>query len=138
LLYAFNLFQLEWRLIPYFANLMVFGWSLGMIATALILRWGQAAETLAWAIPFMIQPFSAVYYAVDVLPPVMQSIAWLIPSTYVFESMRSELQGNTFQWQGFFLGTLATLLWMALAAWIFTRTMRAARERGLLTRIATQ
>ena len=46
--YRFNIFTLEWWLVPFFLNLMVFGWSLGMISTALILRWGQAAESLAW------------------------------------------------------------------------------------------
>ncbi len=57
--YHFNIFQLHWHLVPFFGLLMVFGWSLGLISSALILRWGQAAESLAWAVPFLIQPVAA-------------------------------------------------------------------------------
>jgi len=30
------------------------GWAVGMITTALIMRWGQSAEALAWGIPFLL------------------------------------------------------------------------------------
>ena len=40
LLYSFNVFQLSWALIPFVFNLLIFGWALGMISTALIVRWG--------------------------------------------------------------------------------------------------
>ena len=53
LLYSFNVFQLNWALIPFVFNLLIFGWALGMVSTALIVRWGPAAETLAWAVPFL-------------------------------------------------------------------------------------
>ena len=62
--YNFNVFTMQWSLIPFFINLLVFGWSLGMISTALILRWGQAAESLAWAVPFFIQPYAAIEFQV--------------------------------------------------------------------------
>jgi len=58
-LYSFNIFSLSWSLIPFVFNLLVFGWALGMISTSLIVRWGPAAESLAWAVPFLIQPFAA-------------------------------------------------------------------------------
>ena len=71
--YAFDLTALNVGLLPFFANLMLFGWALGMFSTALILRFGQAAETLAWAVPFMVQPFACVFYPISELP------AWLQP-----------------------------------------------------------
>ena len=37
-LYSFNVTSFHWYIIPFFGNLMLFGWSLGMISTALILR----------------------------------------------------------------------------------------------------
>lgn len=138
LVYAFNLFEFEWSLIPYFANLMIFGWSLGMISTALILRWGQAAEGLAWAVPYLLQPFSAVFYPVSILPTVFQFIAWLLPSTYVFEGMRAGLAEGSMNYTYFWLSVLANLVFMVISGLIFAQTMKAARQKGLLTRIATQ
>jgi len=72
------LFALGSGLVPFVFNLLLFGWSLGMISTALIVRWGPAAETLAWAVPFFIQPFAAVYYPIDALPG---AIRWIVGGT---------------------------------------------------------
>ena len=72
--YGFNVLQFHWHLVPFFGLLMVFGWSLGMISSALIMRWGQAAESLAWAVPFLIQPVAAVYYDLSVLPGWAQNL----------------------------------------------------------------
>ena len=136
--YGFSLFVFEWRILPFLAVLMVFGWSLGMISTALILRWGLAAEGLAWAIPFLVQPFTAVFYPVSALPVFLQLPAWLLPSTWVFEGMRATLGAGPVPWGGLLPALAANATFALLASWFFARMMRTARQRGLLTRIATQ
>lgn len=65
-----------------------FGWAIGLFATAIILRFGSAAQVLAFGLTFLLQPFSAVFYPVSALPETARYIAYLIPSTYVFEGMR--------------------------------------------------
>jgi len=136
--YAFNVFQLSWWLIPFFLNLMLFGWSLGMISTALILRWGLAAESLAWAIPFFFQPVVAVFYRVEDMPAWSRPIAWCFPPTYIFEGMRSVMKSGTMNWD--YLGYAAGLnvLYLALAGWLFVWVLNLTRKRGLLTKFATQ
>ncbi len=137
-LYAFNLFELEWSLVPFFALLMVFGFSLGMISISLILRWGQAAESLAWAVPFMIQPFSAVFYSVDTLPKVMQHVAWCLPSTYVFEGMREVVKTGAMDWNSLWIAAGINVGFLFLSGAIFYWMFSNARKLGLLTKIATQ
>ena len=136
--YAFNVFQLSWWLIPFFLNLMLFGWSLGMISTALILRWGLAAESLAWAIPFFFQPVVAVFYRVEDMPAWSRPIAWCFPPTYIFEGMRDVMKSGTMNWD--YLGYAAGLnvLYLALAGWLFVWVLNLTRKRGLLTKFATQ
>ena len=136
--YAFNLLDFRFALIPFFANLLLFGWSLGMVSMALILRWGQAAESLAWAVPFLIQPISAVFYPVDVLPAWLQPVAHLLPSTHVFEGMRAVLRGADTPWVALGQALALNLLWMALAAGFFAWMLRRVRSKGLLTKVATQ
>jgi len=138
LLYSFNLFQLHWALLPFVFNLLVFGWSLGMISTALIVRWGPAAETLAWAVPFFIQPFAAVYYPVESLPPAIRWVSELIPCSHVFEGMRDALQSGTVSWTSLGLSTGLNILYLALAGMLFVRVMKTAREKGLLTKFVAQ
>ena len=59
---------LGWTIIPFFTVMMLFGWAIGLIIAGLVLRLGLGAESLAWAAIFFIQPFSGVYYPVEVLP----------------------------------------------------------------------
>lgn len=137
-LYAFNLYAFSWNLLPFFALLMTFGFSLGIVSVSLILRWGQAAESMAWALPFMIQPFSAVFYSVETLPKGMQYVAWCFPSTYVFEGMRELVRTGTMDWNAVWMSALLNLIYLAFSAGIFIWMFAKARKLGLLTKIATQ
>ena len=137
-LYSFNLFSLKLTLLPFFANLLIFGWSLGMISTALIVRWGQAAEGLAWAVPFLIQPVVAVFYPVSVLPRWLQPVSWCFPCTHVFEGMREVLAHGGVPWEHLAWATGLNLVFLAAAAGFFYFMFGLAREKGLLTKLGTQ
>jgi ABC-2 type transport system permease protein len=138
--YHFNIFIMKWSLLPFFVNLLVFGWSLGMISTALILRWGQAVESLAWAIPFFIQPVVAVFYPVSKLPGWLQGIALVFPATHIFEGMRDVLNPaiGAVSWSRLGYAAGLNVIFMAIAAAIFASILRATRRKGLLTKFATQ
>jgi ABC-2 type transport system permease protein len=137
-LYGFNLTVLGWGLIPLFVNLMVMGWGIGMVTTALIMRFGQAVEMLAWAIPFLFQPLSAVFYPVSVLPPWLQAVAWGLPSTHVFEGMRSVLAGGGFP-SGYLLWAMGlNAVFLAAETWFFMWMYQSTREKGYLAKLGTQ
>jgi ABC-2 type transport system permease protein len=136
--YHWNLFQMGYPLIPLFANLLLMGWAVGMITTALIMRWGQSAEALAWGIPFLIQPICAVFYPLSVLPGWVQVIARGIPATYVFEGMRQVLRGEglSIYHLGWALGLNA--VYLVGAAMFFNHMFGVARQNGLLAKLGTQ
>jgi ABC-2 type transport system permease protein len=133
-LYTFNIFQYGLALIPFVLNLLLSAWGIGVITTAMILRFGQGAETLAWAIPFLFQPFSAVFYPVAVLPAALRPLALALPTTHAFEGMRTVLGGSGIGWDrvGWALGENVVLL--LLAATVFAVVMHVARTQGLLLR----
>lgn len=136
--YSFNIFVLHWWLIPFFLNLMAFGWALGMISTALILRWGQAAESLAWAVPFFIQPVVAVFYPVANMPGWAQPIAWSFPATHIFEGMREVMKDGSMHWQHLINAAALNIIYLAAAGALFVWILNVTRKRGLLTKFATQ
>lgn len=138
LLFAFNIFQLGVSLIPFYINLMAFGWCLGMISVACILRWGQAAESLAWAVPFLVQPFAAVFYPVDALPGYLQPVALALPCAHVFEGMRAVLETGEFPFRSLAWASALNVVCLAGAGLVYLRVLRIARQRGLLTKVATQ
>ncbi|MBX7209783.1 MAG: ABC transporter permease [Verrucomicrobiaceae bacterium] len=136
--YSYNIFSLGWWLIPFFLSLMVFGWSLGMISTALILRWGQAAESLAWAVPFFLQPVVAAFYPVKDMPAWSQPLAWCFPATHVFEGMREVMKTGAMDWTALVWAFVLNIVYLALAGWLFVWILNLTRKRGLLTKFATQ
>lgn len=138
LAYQFHVTDMGFALLPFLGNLMLFGWFLGMVSTALIMRWGQAAESLAWAVPFFIQPLAAVFYPVSVLPDWLQPAALALPCTHVFEGMRAVLAGNPASWEMARNAFLLNLVWGALATWFFAANLRHVRKTGLLVKVATQ
>ena len=134
-LYAFNLFHYGLPLVPFVANLLLSAWGIGIITMAMILRFGQGAETLAWAIPFLFTPFSAVFYPVSVLPAAVRPFAWALPPTHSFEGMRAVLSGAAIPWARVASGLAENVVLLAASAVIFSWVMYIARDRGLLVRI---
>jgi ABC-2 type transport system permease protein len=132
LLFHFSIFSLGIPLTAFFANLLVFGWAIGLAISALILRLGLGAEELAWAAIFVIAPVSGVYYPVSVLPSWLQTIASAIPSAHVFEGMRAVLLQGVFRWDHFWIAAALDLVYLALGAVTFGWAMRHARDHGTL------
>lgn len=135
--FHFNLFQFHWYLVPFFGLLMLFGWTLGMLSSALIMRWGQAAESLAWAVPFLIQPVAAVYYPIGGLPGWAQALGWMLPCTPVFEGMRGVLKYGAVDPKLLWISILSNLIWMAFAALVYLQVLKKGRENGTLTRVTS-
>jgi ABC-2 type transport system permease protein len=77
-------FGLGLPLIAFFANLLVMGWCVGMVVSAIVLRFGMGAEGFCWAAVFIFAPVGDVYYPIAVLPEWLQMISWCLPSAYVF------------------------------------------------------
>jgi len=131
-LYDIWVFSLGPPLISFFANLMIFGWSIGLIVSALVLRFGLGAESLAWVAIFAVAPLSGVYYPIDTLPGWLQPVAWALPSASVFEGMRAVLFDGTFRLDLLASAVGLNLLYLAGAAAFFLHMFRVARQRGLL------
>ncbi len=135
--YHFNLFQFNVALIGFYGNLMIFGWTLGIFVTAMILRWGHGAESLAWAIPFMIQPISAVFYPISALPAWVQPVSLAFPPAHVFEGMRHILSEGTVDWTPIAVALGLNLIYLFAAGAVFAYTLRVAKKKGLLVKVSS-
>jgi ABC-2 type transport system permease protein len=62
LLYAFDLLSFGPWLLPFAANLVLFGYTLGLVALAMIVRFGGRWQILAWSLPWIVMPVSSVYW----------------------------------------------------------------------------
>jgi ABC-2 type transport system permease protein len=131
--YRFNLLDTGPSLVLFLGNLLLFGWAVGLFTMALIFRYGRAAEALIWGVPFFIQPISAVFYPVSVLPAWLQRIAYLLPSTYVFEGMRQVLATGVTDFSMLGISFGLNLVYLLLGSLYFSWMLHKVREMGYLS-----
>ncbi|OGP14510.1 MAG: hypothetical protein A3I75_00875 [Deltaproteobacteria bacterium RIFCSPLOWO2_02_FULL_50_16] len=135
-LYNFNLIETQGLyLIPMSLNLLLFGGSVGLITSSLILRWGLAAEALIWGVPFLLQPISAVFYPLSILPPWLQVIAMGLPSTYIFEGMRTIVKEGSLSLDYLLLPFFLNIFYFIVSALIFLWMYRQAQIHGRLSKL---
>jgi ABC-2 type transport system permease protein len=132
LLYEFSIFDLGLPLLAFFLVLMGMGWGIGMVITAIVLRAGLGAESLAWVAMFALAPISAVYYPVDTLPEAVRWLAWLTPSAHVFEGMRALMVEGVFRWDLLGRAVLLDAVYLGIGAATFAWAFGKAREEGRL------
>ncbi len=125
-------FSLGLPLAAFFANLMLFGWSIGLMVSAAVLRLGLGAENLAWVAIFAVAPLSCIYYPIDTLPAWLQPVAWALPSSHVFEGMRAVLFEQEFRLDLLAGAVGLNALYLAAAIAFFLYMFHLARRRGLL------
>ncbi len=133
--YHFNIFVFGFYLIPFIASLLIFGLTLGLFTTGVIMRYGTSAQVLAFGAILLIQPFSAVFYPVSVLPKFLQYVAYIIPSTHVFEGMRQVIMSGVFPTVSLIISFALNILYLILAIWYFNRMFARVKERGLLLKV---
>lgn len=125
-------------LVVFLLVLFVFGVTLGIFGTAIVLRYGPASEWLLWPIPAVLAPFAAVFYPLATLPRWMQMIAHCLPPAYVFEGMRAILAGRPAPLGMLATGTALAFAGLLLSAWGYGRVYRRAVRSGLLARYSAE
>lgn len=131
-LFAYSIFDLGPALVAFWAVLTMFGWGVGLMISAALVRFGLAAESYAWASVFVLAPISGVYYPIDTLPHWLRLVAWALPSTHVFEGMRAVMIDHAFRWDLLAIGLALNALYLAAGIGLFLLAFQRARERGQL------
>ncbi|MBK5961488.1 ABC transporter [Rhodoplanes elegans] len=130
--FGFNLWGLGLALAAFFVNLMLTSWAVGIFVSGILLRNGLGAENLAWTIMFLMLPLACVYYPVAVLPGWLQTIAWMLPPTYVFEGMRALMIDHVFRADLMLWALGLNVVLFAAGTAGFLALLKSARRQGSL------
>jgi len=131
LFYSLNIFVLGWSMLPFVASLLMSGWFVGFFSSGLIIRYGEKIQTLAWVMGWMLAPFSAVFYPLNVLPEWAQVIARCLPTTYVFEGMRQIIANGSPPWDYVLISLGLNVLYLGASVAFFSYMFEQRRWRGL-------
>jgi ABC-2 type transport system permease protein len=133
--FGFNLLSLGIAFAAFFANLVIMSWALGLISTGAVLRWGMAAESIAWLIVFLLLPIACVYYPVSTLPDWLQPFALALPPTYVFEGLRALVLEHTFRGDHMLHALALNLAYVIASYGLFHTLLQSARKNGTLVQM---
>lgn len=125
-------------LFPFLLVLFLFGIALGIAGAAMVLRLGPASEWFVWPIPALLSPFVGVFYPLSTLPAWMQTLAYLLPPSYVFEGMRAIVLDRAFSGTMLVWGVGLSVLYILAAAWFFMHVYRYAVRTGLIARYSAE
>ncbi|MEW6330819.1 MAG: ABC transporter permease [Pseudomonadota bacterium] len=134
-LFDFSVFSLGLPLLAFFVNLIVMGWAIGLLVSGIVLRYGLGAESMAWIAIFAVQPISGVYYPIATLPEWLQYVAAILPSSHVFEGMRSVLFDHVFRLDLLLHALLLNALYLTAGFAAFLAFFKVARVRGQLLHV---
>jgi ABC-2 type transport system permease protein len=133
-LFSFGVLEVGVSLAVYVTVLLAFGVALGLTVIGFVLRFGYAADELAWALAAIVVPFAAVFYPVRSLPGWAQAVATFVPPAHAFEAMRANLADRAATWGSVPFAFLLDALYIAAAFWFARRMFTTLLRRGLVTR----
>lgn len=131
-LYKIKIFSYGLYLIPFSLLLIMTGWWMGFFIAGLILRYGTKIQTLAWTAPWIISPFSAIYYPVSSLPDWAQTVALLTPTSYVFEGAREVIEKGTLDPNKLYISLLLNAIYIVLSLIFLKKSFNKVLEKGLV------
>lgn len=130
-LYRVNVLALGWWLIPFFIGAVMSGWWVGFIAAGIVIRWGPKVQTVVWTLPGVLLPFSVVFFPLALLPSALKPISYALPTTYIFESMRSVLIHGTVDWRFLVISFGLNILYLLGSMFWFLRSFKKSLQLGL-------
>jgi ABC-2 type transport system permease protein len=133
--FDFNLFGLGLPLAAFFANLLFFGWTIGLIANGIVIRYGLGAESIVWVAVFSFLPLCCVYYPLVTLPQWLQPISASLPPTHVFEGLRALVIDETFHPNLMIRAFALNVIYFSGAYLAFRYNLKQARIKGSLMQI---
>lgn len=133
--FHFNIFVLG---IPKLAllmlNLIIFGWSVGIIILGFIFKYGTRIQAIGWGAVYLLQPLSAVFFPLSILPQPLQKLALCLPSTYIFESARAGFTQSAIPWQTLAFSFCLNILYFALSVLLFKIMFAQSKASGQFAR----
>lgn len=115
--------------------LTLFGWGLGWLLLGFIFRYGTGVQALSWGAIFLVQPFTAVYFPLTVLPPAIRWFSWTLPPTYAFEAARRAYDTQNVSWALLLGGLALDVVWVVAGIKTFAWLTHRSRVTGRFAHI---
>tara|TARA_Y100000590_G_C15203975_1_gene819833 strand:- start:107 stop:667 length:561 start_codon:yes stop_codon:yes gene_type:complete len=134
-LFGISILNLGIPLFYLFLSLYIFGITLGLFVSSGLLRYGPAFENIAWSSLFLLAPLGCIYYPIEILPEIFQTIARGLPLVYIFEEARSILVDKVVNYSNILDALYLNGIYLILGISLFYYSFSQARKKGSLINI---
>ena len=134
-LFGVSILKLGLPLLLLFLSLYIFGITLGLFVSAGLMRFGPSFENIAWSTMFLLAPFGCIYYPIETLPEIFQSLAYALPLVYVFEETRNILVNQSVNYENIIQALYLNAVYLIAAISVFYYSFDKARDKGTLINI---
>ena len=132
--FGFSILELGPMLVVYLILFIAFAFAVGIIILGVIFRFGTRIQAFAWGILPILQPLTAAFFPVTVLPAPLRTVSWMFPATYVFEAVRFQLDTGLVEWELIFTAGILSVIYIIFSIFIFSWLFRASRDSGQFAR----
>jgi ABC-2 type transport system permease protein len=136
ILFSFNIFRFGWAFLPFAASLLLTGWASGLLINGLIVQYGNRIESFSWMLVWVIQPFSGVYYPTSSMPGWMQNVANWLPTSYIFDGMRTVLSSGNLDTNKLLISFALNAVYLVLGIYYFAYGYRKALQSGMILKLS--
>lgn len=116
-------------------QLEFFGVALSLFAISAVFLFGERASFSGWMLSTIIQLVSLVFYERTALPQPLYAVSFLVPSSYVFESIREYSPGAFIFSSGQTTAFMLSLLYFLVGSVVASLSYRVAKKIGALTKL---
>ena len=134
-LFGISILDLGLPLFFLFLSLYIFGITLGLLVSAGLLRFGPSFENISWSTLFLLTPFGCVYYPLEILPEIFQSIALCLPLVYIFNEARNILIDQTVNYENIIQAFYLNMVYLIVSISVFYYSFAQSRKKGSLINI---
>lgn len=132
IMYKIQIFSYGFYLVPFVLSLLMTGWWVSFFITGTILRYGTNVQTFAWTLVYLLAPFSGIYYPITNLPLWIQYISKILPTTYVFDGIRSIVLHGTVNPENLIISFALNSIYLVLGILYLRRSYVALLQRGMM------
>ena len=97
-----------------------------------LIRFGPSFENIAWSSLFLLAPLGCIYYPIEILPELFQSIAKGLPLVYIFDETRNILLNGSIDYTNLKQAYLLNLIYLIIGIVLFYLSFLRARIKGTL------
>jgi ABC-2 type transport system permease protein len=124
--------SLGWHSFLWVLQLELFGIALSLLGVSAVLVFGDRASFAGWVLSTAVQIVSLVFYPRVALPEPLRAISYIIPSSYIFESIRS---ASTDGFSTDITGFILTIGYIAAASLIVRWAYSQSKKSGIITKL---